>query len=67
MWTAIAATCVTSSMSLTALAPNLLAVELAGRTAKVAVSWFDWALAFAPVRIVLLLVISPHRVVRGEC
>ena len=28
MWVAIAATCVTSSMFLTALAPNLLAVEL---------------------------------------
>ena len=28
MWTALAATCVTSSMFLTALAPNLLALEL---------------------------------------
>ena len=72
MWTAIAATCVTSSMFLTALAPNLLAVELAGRTAKVAISWFDWALAFAPVGILLLLAVPllafklyPPEVTRG--
>ena len=44
-------------MFLTALAPNLLALELAGRTAKVAISWFDWALAFAPVGILLLLAV----------
>ena len=35
MWTALAVTCVTSSMFLTALAPNLLALELAQKTAKV--------------------------------
>jgi L-tartrate/succinate antiporter len=57
MWTAIAATCVTSSMFLTALAPNLLAVELAGRTAKVTISWFEWFLAFAPVGVLLLLAV----------
>ena len=32
MWTALASTCVTSSMFLTALAPNLLALELAKRS-----------------------------------
>jgi L-tartrate/succinate antiporter len=41
MWVAIAATSVTSSMSLTALAPNLLALELAKKTAKVDFSWLD--------------------------
>src|SRR5438105_1489504 len=35
MWVAIAATCVTSSMFLTALAPNLLAVELVRKTVNV--------------------------------
>ena len=35
MWVAIAAICVTSSMFLTALAPNLLAVELVRKTAKI--------------------------------
>ena len=54
MWTAIAVTCVTSSMFLTALAPNLLAVELAGRTARVTVTWFEWFLAFLPVGVILL-------------
>ena len=54
MWTALAATCVTSSMFLTALAPNLLALELAQKTAKVEISWMQWFTAFAPVGIVLL-------------
>jgi L-tartrate/succinate antiporter len=57
MWTAIAATCVTSSMFITALAPNLLAIELISKTAKVTFSWTEWFMAFAPVGIVLLLAI----------
>ncbi len=73
MWTALAATCVTSSMFLTALAPNLLAVELVNKTAKVAIGWGDWFVAFAPVGITLLLVlpllvywIYPPQVKSGE-
>lgn len=57
MWTALAATCVTSSMFLTALAPNLLAMELAQKTAKVEFSWMQWFTAFAPVGIVLLIAV----------
>ena len=57
MWTAIAATCVTSSMFLTALAPNLLALELAQKTAKVDISWMQWFIAFAPVGILLLVAV----------
>jgi L-tartrate/succinate antiporter len=57
MWVAIAATCITSSMFVTALAPNLLAIEMVNKTAKVAISWTDWFVAFAPVGIVLLLVL----------
>ena len=57
MWVAIAATCVTSSMFLTALAPNLLALELAQKTAKVDISWMQWFVAFAPVGITLLIAI----------
>ena len=34
MWVAIATTCVTSSMFLTGLAPNLLAIELVNKTAE---------------------------------
>lgn len=54
MWVAIAATCITSSMFLTGLAPNLLAIELINKTAKVSISWMDWFMAFAPIGIVLL-------------
>jgi L-tartrate/succinate antiporter len=57
MWVAIAATTITSSMFVTGMAPNLLAVEMANKTAKVAISWTDWFVAFAPVGIVLLLVL----------
>ena len=49
MWVAIAATCVTSSLFLTALAPNLLAIELVRKTANVELAWMDWFIAFAPV------------------
>lgn len=57
MWVAIASTCVTSSMFLTALAPNLLAVELVTKTAKINIAWTEWFIAFAPVGIGLLLLI----------
>ncbi|WP_454753757.1 anion permease [Cupriavidus necator] len=57
MWTAIATTCVTSSMFLTALAPNLLAAELIRTTVQVDLSWMQWFMAFAPVGILLLLAV----------
>lgn len=57
MWVAIAATCVTSSMFLTALAPNLLAIELVNKTAKLSFTWMQWFTAFAPVGILLLVLI----------
>ncbi len=53
MWTGFATTCVTSSMFLTALAPNLLAVEIAHKVAHVDISWGMWALGFLPVGILL--------------
>ena len=57
MWVAIATTCITSSMFLTALAPNLLAVELVNKTAKVSFTWMEWFVAFAPVGILMLIAI----------
>ena len=57
MWVAIATTCVTSSMFLTGLAPNLLAIELVDKTAHVSLSWTQWFVAFAPIGIVLLILI----------
>lgn len=57
MWVAIASTCVTSSMFLTALAPNLLAAELVKKTIAVDISWTTWFLGFLPVGIVLILLV----------
>ena len=57
MWVAIATTCVTSSMFLTALAPNLLAIELVNKTAKIGIGWTQWFMAFAPVGALLLVLI----------
>ena len=53
LWAGFATTCVTSSMFLTALAPNLLAVEIARKVAHVDISWGTWALGFLPVGILL--------------
>ena len=57
MWVAMAATCVTSSMFLTGLAPNLLAVELVKKTANIELDWVSWFVAFAPVGILLLVLV----------
>jgi L-tartrate/succinate antiporter len=55
MWTAVASTCVTSSMFVTALAPNVLAVELIRKTVHVDLTWMQWFLAFLPVGLILLI------------
>ena len=57
MWTSISASCVASSLFLTAFAPNLLALEILKKTAKVDIGWTDWFLGFAPAGIPLLLVL----------
>jgi L-tartrate/succinate antiporter len=57
MWVAIASTCVTSSLFLTGLAPNLLAAELAKKIANVEFTWTQWFFAFAPVGSVLLVLV----------
>jgi L-tartrate/succinate antiporter len=57
MWVAIASTCVTSSMFLTGLAPNLLAIEMVNRTANVSLSWTQWFVAFVPIGVLLLALI----------
>ncbi len=53
MWTAFAATCVTSSMFITSLAPNLLALELVNKTAGISISWTEWFIGFLPVGVIL--------------
>jgi L-tartrate/succinate antiporter len=54
MWTAFAATCVTSSMFITSLAPNLLALDLVKKTVKLDISWSQWFLGFLPVGVILI-------------
>ena len=57
MWVAISATCVTSSMFLTALAPNLLAAELVKKIVQIEFAWLDWFIYFAPAGILLLVLV----------
>ena len=57
MWTAFATTCVTSSMFITSLAPNLLALELVNKTAKISISWTEWFVGFLPVGVILFSVL----------
>lgn len=54
-WVAIATTCVTSSLFLTSLAPNLLAFGLVKKTANVQLDWIGWFMAAAPAGILLLI------------
>jgi L-tartrate/succinate antiporter len=54
-WVAIATTCITSSMFLTALAPNLLAVDLIGKSTGHVISWGEWAGVMLPLMIPLFL------------
>ncbi|RXJ78361.1 DASS family sodium-coupled anion symporter [Arcobacter sp. F2176] len=56
-WVAIAATCVTSSMFLTALAPNLLAVSLVEKNIGVSISWGSWFGTLAVIMIPLFLLV----------
>jgi L-tartrate/succinate antiporter len=57
MWTAFATTCVTSSMFLTALAPNPLAADIVQRTVGVEIGWTQWTLGFLPVGLLLVAVL----------
>ena len=53
MWTAFATTAVTSSLFLTALAPNAAALSIAKKIAGVDVGWSQWFIGFAPLGILL--------------
>ncbi len=56
-WVAIATTCVTSSMFLTALAPNLLAVSLVEKSTGIAIEWGQWFGTLAVIMIPLFLAV----------
>jgi L-tartrate/succinate antiporter len=55
MWTALATTCVTSSMFLTSLAPNVLAHSLVDKSAHVSLNWGMWFVNMLPVGAILFL------------
>jgi L-tartrate/succinate antiporter len=63
LWTALATTCVTSTLFLTGLAPNLLALEVVKKTTKIDISWSAWLVGVLPVGVFLLLVV-PYLVYR---
>ena len=55
LWTGFATSCVTSSLFLTALAPNLLAIDFIRKAGNIEITWLKWFLAFAPAGVPLLL------------
>ena len=58
LYTALAVSFVTSSMFITALAPNALAITIIEQTAGVRISWLQWFIGFAPIG-ATLLVLTP--------
>jgi L-tartrate/succinate antiporter len=54
MWVGFASTAVTSSLFLTALAPNLLAVAMIRRETGIDITWPRWSLGILPVGILLI-------------
>jgi L-tartrate/succinate antiporter len=72
-WTAFASTTVTSSMFVTAMAPNLLATEMARSIAGVEITWTSWAAGFLPIGVPLFLLtplvayfVYPPSITRGD-
>src|SRR5262249_23613627 len=57
LWTAFATTAVTSSLFLTALAPNAAALAIAKKTAGVDVSWSQWFVGMAPFGLIMLVLV----------
>ncbi|PKU24755.1 anion permease [Telmatospirillum siberiense] len=57
MWTGLATCAVTSTLFLTANAPNLLGLELVGKTMKVGVTWREWLLGILPLGMIFFLAV----------
>ena len=55
LYTALAVSFITSSMFITGLAPNALAITIIAATAKVQISWVQWFVGFAPIGLTLLV------------
>lgn len=58
-WVGIATTCVTSSMFLTALAPNLLAIDLIANGTGNHIEWAQWARIMLPLMLPLFI-LTPY-------
>jgi L-tartrate/succinate antiporter len=56
LYTALAASMVSSSMFITALAPNTMAIALIAKATNVTVPWMLWFKGFLPVGIILTLI-----------
>ncbi len=72
-WTAFATTTITSAMFVTAMAPNLLAAELAGKIAHVEIGWTTWMAGALPLGVFLFLLtpaltylVYPPTITRGS-
>jgi L-tartrate/succinate antiporter len=72
MWTTFAAGCVTTSLFMTACAPNLLALEFIRKIVGVEITWRQWFFAAAPFAVPMLLavpvltyVLYPPEIKRG--
>ena len=57
LYTAAATSCVTSSLFLTGMAPNVLMLTIVTRMTGITISWTEWLQGFAPVGLTLLLVV----------
>ena len=54
LYTALAVSFITSSMFITGLAPNALAITIIEQEAHVRISWLQWFVGFAPIGLTLL-------------
>lgn len=57
MWVAIASTCVTSTLFMTALATNTLSIGLVDEIVGIRLSWGEWFMVTAPAGVLLLLIV----------
>ena len=55
LYTALATSCITSSLFLTGLAPNVLAKGMALKIINQEISWTSWFIGYAPVGVLLFL------------
>jgi len=57
MWTAFASCGVSSSLFLTALAPNAAALSIAKKTVGLDINWSQWFVGFAPLGLLLVVLV----------